>query len=55
MPARIMSALLERYDRLPERLAAEVQALYGPRLVACAVFGSVGRGTPALLEFAHTL
>jgi predicted nucleotidyltransferase len=46
MPASIMSALLERYDRLLERLAAEVRALYGPRLVACAVFGSVGRGTP---------
>ena len=24
---------------------AELQAAYGPRLVACAVFGSVGRGT----------
>jgi predicted nucleotidyltransferase len=38
--------LLQRYDELLERLLAEVRAAYGPRLVACAVFGSVGRGTP---------
>jgi predicted nucleotidyltransferase len=38
--------LLERYEALLERLRAEVRAAYGPRLVACAVFGSVGRGTP---------
>jgi predicted nucleotidyltransferase len=38
--------LLQRYDALLERLLAEVRATYGPRLVACAVFGSVGRGTP---------
>jgi predicted nucleotidyltransferase len=38
--------LLQRYEGLLERLLAEVRATYGPRLVACAVFGSVGRGTP---------
>jgi predicted nucleotidyltransferase len=38
--------LLERYEALLERLLSEVRAAYGPRLVACAVFGSVGRGTP---------
>jgi predicted nucleotidyltransferase len=38
--------LLERYDRLLNRLRAELQAHYGPRLVACAVYGSVGRLTP---------
>jgi predicted nucleotidyltransferase len=38
--------LLERYDALLDRLLSEVQAHYGHRLVACAVFGSVGRGTP---------
>ena len=38
--------LLQRYEALLDRLLVEVQAVYGPRLVACAVFGSVGRGTP---------
>ncbi len=38
--------LLERYDAISSRVAEEVARLYGPRLVACAVFGSVGRGTP---------
>jgi predicted nucleotidyltransferase len=38
--------LLERYAALLDRLLIEVRAAYGPRLVACAVFGSVGRGTP---------
>ncbi|MBZ5637661.1 MAG: nucleotidyltransferase domain-containing protein [Acidobacteriia bacterium] len=38
--------LLERYDAILKRVAEEVASLYGPRLVACAVFGSVGRGTP---------
>jgi predicted nucleotidyltransferase len=38
--------LLERYDALLDALLAELQAHYGRRLVACAVFGSVGRGTP---------
>jgi predicted nucleotidyltransferase len=37
--------LLERYDAILGRVAEEVAGLYGPRLVACAVFGSVGRGT----------
>jgi predicted nucleotidyltransferase len=39
-------ALLRRYDELLDRLLAELKAHYGGRLVACAVFGSVGRGTP---------
>ncbi len=39
-------SLLQRYDDLLERLVVELKAAYGPRLVACAVFGSVGRGTP---------
>ncbi len=38
--------LLLRYERILERVAAELEQHYGPRLVACAVFGSVGRGTP---------
>jgi predicted nucleotidyltransferase len=38
--------LLERYERVVDGLAAEVTACYGPRLVACAIFGSVARGTP---------
>jgi uncharacterized protein len=38
--------LLQRYDSILARLQAELQASYGPRLVACAVFGSVGRSTP---------
>jgi predicted nucleotidyltransferase len=38
--------LLERYDTILARLLAELRATYGERLVACAVFGSVGRGTP---------
>ncbi len=37
--------LLARYDELLDRLAAELRVHYGDRLVACAVFGSVGRGT----------
>lgn len=39
------TALSERYERLLERLIAEVRAHYGERLVACAVYGSVARGT----------
>jgi hypothetical protein len=39
-------ALLRRYEQLLEALLAEVRAHYGARLLACAVFGSVGRGTP---------
>lgn len=38
--------LLERYEALLDALLAELRAHYGRRLVACAVFGSVGRGTP---------
>jgi predicted nucleotidyltransferase len=38
--------LLERYDALLDALLAELRTHYGRRLVACAVFGSVGRGTP---------
>ena len=38
--------LFQRYDRILARLLAELQAAYGERLVACAIFGSVGRGTP---------
>jgi predicted nucleotidyltransferase len=38
--------LLRRYEELLKALVAELQVTYGSRLVACAVFGSVGRGTP---------
>src|SRR6266446_3528072 len=38
--------LLERYEALLHALLADLRAHYGSRLVACAVFGSVGRGTP---------
>lgn len=38
--------LLERYEEILRRLLAEIQTEYGERLVACAVYGSVGRGTP---------
>jgi len=38
--------LHERYDRLLDKLVAEVKVHYGPDLVSCVVFGSVGRGTP---------
>jgi len=38
--------LLARYARLVDRLAGELRARYDDRLVAVAVFGSVGRGTP---------
>ena len=37
--------LLARYDSILARLLAELRDAYGARLVACAVFGSVGRGT----------
>lgn len=40
------TTLLERYDRLLGRLLDGLRELYGNRLVAVAVFGSVGRGTP---------
>lgn len=38
--------LLERYEAILERLVPELKAHYGRQLVTCAVFGSVGRGTP---------
>ena len=38
--------LLRRYDELLDRLLVALREHYGERLVACAVFGSVGRGTP---------
>ena len=40
------ASLLERYERLLEAILAELKLQYGQRLVATAVFGSVGRGTP---------
>lgn len=39
-------SLLKRYEAILDRLVAELQTHYGHRLVTCAVFGSVGRGTP---------
>ena len=39
-------ALLRRYDELLDQLLVDMKEHYGSRLVACAVFGSVGRGTP---------
>lgn len=39
-------SLLRRYDEILERLLIELKRLYGARLVACAAYGSVGRGTP---------
>ena len=38
--------LLQRYEEILRRLVTELRALYGARLVACAVYGSVGRGSP---------
>jgi predicted nucleotidyltransferase len=38
--------LLEAYARLVDRLVTELRSEYGNRLLAVAVFGSVGRGTP---------
>jgi hypothetical protein len=38
--------LLQRYEEILSRLVAELERHYGDRLVACAVFGSVGRRTP---------
>ena len=40
------ASLLDRYERLIEAVLAELKLQYGQRLVATAVFGSVGRGTP---------
>lgn len=39
-------SLLRRYDELLAHLLEKLEEHYGSRLVACAVFGSVGRGTP---------
>jgi predicted nucleotidyltransferase len=36
----------EDYERIVQSLVGEARALYGDRLVACAVFGSVGRRAP---------
>ena len=38
--------LLQRYDEILTALLVGLRAVYGARLVACAVYGSVGRGTP---------
>jgi uncharacterized protein len=38
--------LLERYQAVLDRLVPELKAQYGDALVTCAVYGSVGRGTP---------
>jgi HEPN domain-containing protein/predicted nucleotidyltransferase len=38
--------LVDRYAGLLDRVTGELRSHYGPRLVAVAVFGSVGRGTP---------
>jgi HEPN domain-containing protein/predicted nucleotidyltransferase len=38
--------LVERYAGLLDRVTGDLRSHYGPRLVAVAVFGSVGRGTP---------
>lgn len=38
--------LLGRYDDILARILAALRRHYGARLVSCAVFGSVGRGTP---------
>ena len=46
MKPRLLMDLLERYDDLLDHLVAELRAHYGERLMACLVFGSVGRGTP---------
>ena len=40
-----MGTLVERYETILERLVHELRELYGTRLVAAAVYGSVGRGT----------
>jgi len=34
--------LFQRYEEILRRLVTELKALYGARLVACAVYGSVG-------------
>jgi predicted nucleotidyltransferase len=39
-------SLLERYEEVLKALVPALESHYGARLVSCAVFGSVGRGTP---------
>ena len=39
-------SLLKRYNEILDRLLAAVREHYGSRLAACAVYGSVSRGTP---------
>jgi hypothetical protein len=45
MSSVVTLPLLERYARLLDHLLAELKHQYAGRLVAAAVFGSVGRGT----------
>jgi predicted nucleotidyltransferase len=40
-----VETLVQRYQAIVDRLVLELRELYGPRLVAVAVYGSVGRGT----------
>jgi hypothetical protein len=47
--------LLQRYEELLDRLLAELKENYRRKLVACAVFGSVGRGTHGVEETTPTL
>jgi predicted nucleotidyltransferase len=42
-----MSLLQAGLQKVVEKLLSEVHAVYGERLVSLAIFGSVGRGTPA--------
>jgi predicted nucleotidyltransferase len=39
-------SLLERYEAVLAAIVPALAGRYGPRLVSCAVFGSVARGTP---------
>ena len=45
-PESTHMTLLSRYEQLLEALLVGLRLTYGARLVACAVFGSVARGTP---------
>src|SRR5438067_20320 len=47
-PRSARAMLLESYELILTRVSEEVARLYGARLVSCAVFGSVGRGTQRL-------
>ena len=44
--SRATSYLLSQYDNLLDTVLKACKAHYGPRLVALAVYGSVGRATP---------